>query len=106
MSDLKTYLASKYVHPSLTMFAFVDPSRYMSGPKADAILARSNDPSVKKRKKKPKNEDYIGGSASRDESSGLMFRDEEDEWKRRRGDELDLEGEDAPGGLNYATNLL
>ncbi|ORX39961.1 Pre-mRNA-splicing factor of RES complex-domain-containing protein [Kockovaella imperatae] len=87
MSDLKTYLAS----------------RYMSGPKADAILARSTDPSVKKKRKKIKNEDYIGGSSVRPGesssgaivASGLGIRDE-DEWRTRDDDEIDFDGEDAP----------
>ncbi len=67
----------------------------MTGPKADAILSRSTDPILKKRKKKSKNEDYIGGAPSRDPDGGLMFRDEDDEWRRRK-DELEIEGEDAP----------
>ena len=68
---------------------------YMTGPKAEAILARSNDPTTKKKKKKPKNEDYIGGGASRGDGNGLKCKDEDEDWKRRR-DEMDLEGEDAP----------
>ncbi|ORY24965.1 Pre-mRNA-splicing factor of RES complex-domain-containing protein [Naematelia encephala] len=83
MSNLKAYLAANY----------------MSGPKADAILARSSDPTLKKKRKKPKNEDYIGGSAVKAESngggSGILLRDE-DEWKRKQDDDLDLEGGDAP----------
>lgn len=63
----------------------------MSGPKADAILARSGDPSIKKRKKKPKNEDYTSKLES---GQGLMMRDE-DEWNKGNDDvEMD---EDAPG---------
>ena len=71
----------------------------MSGPKADAILARSTDPSVKKKRKKVKNEDYPSGPVpGGSQTGGLMFKDEEDEWKRRiGGDEMDLDGEDAPG---------
>ncbi|WVR05134.1 hypothetical protein IAU60_002146 [Kwoniella sp. DSM 27419] len=77
MSDLKAYLAANY----------------MSGPKRDAILARSTDPTIKKKRKKVKNEDYIGGSSSKDESrAGLVLKDE-DEWKVREveeeADELD-----------------
>lgn len=69
----------------------------MSGPKADAILAREGDPTLKKKRKKPKNEDYIGGSSSRNENAkGLLMKDE-DEWKRGTGDDMDLEGMDAPG---------
>ena len=81
MSDLKTYLASKY----------------MSGPKADAILARSTDPSVKKKRKKVRNEDYIGGSSNRGEGStsvGLGIQDE-DGWKGE--EDIDFDAEDAPG---------
>ncbi|WVF72096.1 hypothetical protein IAT40_006908 [Kwoniella sp. CBS 6097] len=93
MSDLKAYLADKY----------------MSGPKRDAILARSSDPTIKKRKKKIKNEDYIGGSSSRGEShsaaggsgsgsgAGLVLRDD-DEWRGGDGggDDDDIDGDDAP----------
>jgi pre-mRNA-splicing factor CWC26 len=71
---------------------------YMSGPKADAILARENDPTLKKKRKKPKNEDYIGGAASKDEGGGLRMKDE-DEWKLKGGEEVDLDGADAPGKL-------
>lgn len=70
----------------------------MSGPKRDAILARSTDPAIKKKRKKPKNEDYIGGSAStKGESSGLVMRDE-DEWKREQ--DADVDGEDAPSEIS------
>ena len=80
MPDLKAYLAANY----------------MSGPKADAILARSDDPTIKKKRKKVKNEDYIGGSSHRGEDSmsrGLV-RDEDD-WKGE--EEIDFDAEDAPG---------
>lgn len=70
----------------------------MTGPKADAILAREGDPTMKKRRKKVKNEDYIGGAATKDESKGLMMRDE-DELRLKIGDDLDLEGMDGPGKL-------
>ncbi|WOO84414.1 Pre-mRNA-splicing factor CWC26 [Vanrija pseudolonga] len=77
MSDLKTYLASKY----------------MSGPKADAILARAGGDAPKKRRKKVKNnEDYVGGESS---GSRLKLQDE-DEWGGGRGEDVDLEGADAP----------
>ncbi|OCF41459.1 pre-mRNA-splicing factor CWC26 [Kwoniella heveanensis CBS 569] len=88
MSDLKAYLADKY----------------MSGPKRDAILARSSDPNLKKKKKKIKNEDYIGGSSSRVEGSsaaggsgsgGLVLKDD-DEWKGGAGEDEDMDGDDAP----------
>jgi pre-mRNA-splicing factor CWC26 len=65
----------------------------MSGPKRDAILARSSDPTLRKKKKKPKNEDYIGGLPSKGESSGLVMRDE-DEWKKQ--EDVDMDGEDTP----------
>jgi pre-mRNA-splicing factor CWC26 len=69
----------------------------MSGPKADAILARSNDPTLKKKRKKVKNEDYIGGVPSKDDKGALTFRDEDEEWRRRKDE--DIEGENAPGEL-------
>lgn len=56
----------------------------MSGPKADAIIARSSDSSIKKRKKKPKNEDY---TSKLEMGNGLLMRDE-DEWNR--GDDVDM----------------
>lgn len=68
----------------------------MSGPKADAILARSSDPTLKKkRKKQHKNEDYIGGSAKAESSSGLMLRDEDEVWGKSKNE--DEEEDDAPG---------
>lgn len=76
----------------------------MTGPKADAILARSTDPTLKKRKRKLKNEDYIGGAASC-EVGGLKFKDEDEEWMRRK-DEMELDGEDAPSQLILATRML
>ncbi|XAO22606.1 pre-mRNA-splicing factor CWC26 [Cryptococcus bacillisporus CA1280] len=79
MSNLKAYLAANY----------------MSGPKADAILARSSDPTLKKkRKKQHKNEDYIGGSSNTEASNGLMLRDEDEVWARSKNEEE--EGDDAP----------
>lgn len=66
----------------------------MSGPKADAIIARSGDPTIKKKKKKPKNEDYVTKIES---GQGLLMRDE-DEWKHGDGEDVDMNGdEDAPG---------
>ncbi|KAK4689747.1 pre-mRNA-splicing factor CWC26, partial [Tremellales sp. Uapishka_1] len=79
MSDLKAYLASKY----------------MSGPKADAILSRSSDPTLKKRKKKVKNLDYVGGSGGGESSKGLMLKDDDEEWRRRKEEE-DMDGDEAP----------
>lgn len=68
----------------------------MSGPRADAILARSSDPTLKKkRKKQHKNEDYIGGSAKAESSSGLMLRDEDEVWGKSKNE--DEEEDDAPG---------
>lgn len=63
----------------------------MSGPKAEAILSRSNDPTIKKRKKKPKNEDYV---TKLEAGEGLKLRDE-DEWKHGEDVEM-VDGEDAP----------
>ncbi|EKD01346.1 bud site selection-related protein [Trichosporon asahii var. asahii CBS 8904] len=78
MSDLKTYLASKY----------------MSGPRADAILAHAG-VDKKKRRKKPKNEDYVGGSGSAS-GSGLVLMDE-DQWRgSKRKADIDFDGDDAP----------
>ncbi len=51
---------------------------YLSGPKADAILARSSDGKVKRKKKKPKIDTAEASSSS---SSGLVFKDDSDSWK-------------------------
>jgi len=65
----------------------------MSGPKAEAILSRSSDPTIKKRKKKPKNEDYVSKLES---GEGLKMRDE-DEWKGGEEDiDMSGDGDDAP----------
>ena len=64
----------------------------MSGPKAEAILSRSTDPTIKKRKKKPKNEDYV---TKLENGDGLKMRDE-DEWKGREEDVEMADGDDAP----------
>ncbi|RSH80337.1 Pre-mRNA-splicing factor cwc26 [Apiotrichum porosum] len=74
MPDLKTYLASKY----------------MSGPKADAILQHAG---VEKKKRKRKNEDYVGGS-SKASGSGLVLQDEDERWGKKDAD--DMEGDDTP----------
>lgn len=67
----------------------------MSGPKADAILARSSDPTLKKKRKKQQtNEDYIGGSVKAEASGGLMLRDEDEVWGRSKNED---EEDDAPG---------
>lgn len=68
----------------------------MSGPKADAILARSTDPTIKKRKKKLKNEDY---TVKLENGEGLRMKDE-DEWKG--AEDVDMEGEDAPGESEFS----
>ncbi|TXT07265.1 hypothetical protein VHUM_03435 [Vanrija humicola] len=67
----------------------------MSGPKADAILARAGGDAPKKRRKKVKNEDYVGGGSSSTAGGGLKLQDE-DEWGGARAEEVDLEGADAP----------
>ena len=66
----------------------------MSGPKADAILARSSDPAFKKKRKKMKNEDYPSGLRT-EGGAGLSFQDE-DEWKHAGGEDDEPEGVDAP----------
>ncbi|CBQ67588.1 conserved hypothetical protein [Sporisorium reilianum SRZ2] len=63
-------------------------AHYLSGPKADAILARSSDGKLKRKKKKPKPDDAAGTSAS----SGLVFKDESDAWKTAGADEDDEDG--------------
>lgn len=59
----------------------VHPQRYMSGPKADAILARAGDPTKKKRKKRT--DEPVGsgtGLVLRDEDVGLGIKgDDEDD---------------------------
>jgi pre-mRNA-splicing factor CWC26 len=65
----------------------------MSGPKAEAILARSTDPAIKKRKKKPKNEDYV---TKLENGDGLRMRDE-DEWRGKGTEDVEMgDGDDAP----------
>lgn len=64
--------------------------RYMSGPKADMILEHAG---VKKKRKRPKNEDYTSTVA---EGGGLVLQDQ-DEWKKSKRKEVDLDAEDAPG---------
>ncbi|ODN98506.1 pre-mRNA-splicing factor CWC26 [Cryptococcus wingfieldii CBS 7118] len=80
MSDLKAYLAANY----------------MSGPKADAILARSSEPNLKKKKKKkPKNEDYIGGSGTKGEepsAGGILLKDEDESWIGQNEEDEDVDG--------------
>jgi hypothetical protein len=100
MSDMKAYLAQKYVPLLHVQPQYKLTTRYMSGPKADAILSRSSDPSIKKRKKKTKNEDYVSKLES---GEGLKMRDE-DEWKGEDGDiEMAGEGDDAPSTYLTAT---
>lgn len=69
----------------------------MSGPKAEAILSRSTDPTIKKRRKKPKNEDYI---TKLENGDGLKMRDE-DEWKGREEDIEMGDGDDAPSEFYF-----
>lgn len=79
----------------------------MSGPKADAILARSTDPTIKKKRKKVKNEDYPTASSSSHGADGIKLQDEEDEWRRRTGiDDDELDGEDAPGTFTCGSYCL
>ncbi|PWN48173.1 hypothetical protein IE53DRAFT_407217 [Violaceomyces palustris] len=60
-------------------------SRYLSGPKAEAILSRYGEVEVKKRRKKRRKEEREGAS-----SSGLILRDdEEDSWKSSEANEAD-----------------
>ncbi|KAJ9476998.1 Pre-mRNA-splicing factor CWC26 [Pseudozyma hubeiensis] len=64
-------------------------AHYLSGPKADAILARnSSDIKVKRKKKRPKADESAGASSS----SGLVFKDESDMWKKQTEDEEDNAG--------------
>lgn len=63
-------------------------AHYLSGPKADAILARTSssaDGKVKRKKKKPKTDSL---SAS-DSSTGLVIKDDSDSWKATDPTELD-----------------
>jgi hypothetical protein len=73
--------------------------RYMSGPKADMILEHAG---VKKKRKRPKNEDYTATVAG---GGGLVLEDA-DEWKKSKRRDLDLDAEDAPGELTrlFAAN--
>jgi pre-mRNA-splicing factor CWC26 len=63
MSNLKTYLAEKY----------------MSGPKADAILAKTAPQKKKKRKAKEFTESSVGGMLIRDDDGGWGDATKEDE---------------------------
>ncbi|GMK58877.1 hypothetical protein CspeluHIS016_0603190 [Cutaneotrichosporon spelunceum] len=72
--DMKAYLASKY----------------MSGPKADMILEHAG---VKKKRKRPKNEDYTAAAVA--EGDGLVIQDADD-WKKSKRKEIDLDADDAP----------
>ena len=90
---------------SVRSLAIVLIGRYMSGPKADAILARSSDPTIKKRKKKHRNEDYPSGPGESSHAGGIKLQDEDDAWKARAADDLDLDGEDSPCQLNLHAGL-
>lgn len=59
-------------------------SKYLSGPKAEAMLARSGEP-VKKKKKKRKADADAG-------ANGLVLKDDEDAWKASPEDEDDEDG--------------
>ena len=74
--------------PSLT--AMPDPnvqsyiaSHYLSGPKADAILARTSDIKVKRSKKKHKSDQLNAACSS---AGGLVFKDDSDGWKAVGGE--------------------
>lgn len=90
MANLKTYLAERWGGGR----GGEADCRYMSGPKADAILAHAGE--KKKKRKRAKNEDYVGGTASVGGGGGLVLQDDDD-WRARRR-KAELEGEDAPGG--------
>ncbi|KAJ1030826.1 hypothetical protein NDA18_002056 [Ustilago nuda] len=61
-------------------------SHYLSGPKADAILARSSDGKLKRKKKKPKTE------STHASSTGIVIKDDADSWKVAFGDDEDEDG--------------
>jgi hypothetical protein len=103
---MQAYLAAKYVpapsHRSAgtaSSFACVLPS-YMSGAKADAILARSGD-KKKKRKRKMDNDDYSGNAHA--SGSGLRLAEEGDSGWGHEEDKKDED--DAPGELDQVPPL-
>lgn len=60
-------------------------AHYLSGPKADAILARTSaDGKVKRKKKKPRTDDSS--------SSGLVFKDDSDSWNTLPAADEDEDG--------------
>lgn len=59
-------------------------SHYLSGPKADAILARSSDGKLKRKKKKPKTNETSSFS-----TSGLVIKDDTDSWAVAPGEDED-----------------
>ena len=63
-------------------------AHYLSGPKADAILARSSDGTLKRKKKKPKSDTAEAPSSA----TGIVFKDDEDAWKAAPGEEEDEDG--------------
>ncbi|WVO13947.1 hypothetical protein L204_101572 [Cryptococcus depauperatus] len=75
MSNLKAYLAANY----------------MSGPKADVILAHTDPAHKKRKKKKPQNQDYERSSAGNTEhtAGGLVLKDEDDSWARQKDQDED-----------------
>ncbi|CAO1636974.1 unnamed protein product [Jaminaea pallidilutea] len=69
---------------------------YLSGPKADAILARTGDGQKKKRRKKDRTGLEASGSSGTGRGGGgggLSMRDDEDSWKR--ADEAAEDGREA-----------
>lgn len=69
---------------------------YLSGPKADAILAREGVDGKQRKKKRKTSHRHgegdgggKGTSSSSSSSSGLRLRDDADDWKRRQDDEDD-----------------
>lgn len=100
---MQAYLAAKYVHAQPHAVVrrqsdqrLLDPlCSYMSGAKADAILARSGD-KKKKRKRKTDNDDYAGNAHA--SGSGLRVAEEgEFGWGQ---DDDKKDEDDAPGQLD------
>lgn len=73
-SSLQTYLASKY----------------LSGAKADAILARSDSElGGKRRKKKRKVDDYSASGSASTSGGGMIIEDDDGGWAKVKEDEED-----------------
>lgn len=100
--SMQAYLAAKYVHPSTDPACLLRRSlccgrvcssfSYMSGAKADAILARSTD-----KKKKRKRRDDSHSTNAHASGSGLRLADEHDPGWGHEDDPKDED--DAPGEL-------